>query len=225
MNAALQALSNTDALTCYLITCEPYVEYICQGNKVDLSLNYLKLIKNIWCNPWYNRNNSIIPSSILNGVCSINSLFRGYQQHDTQEFLRCFMDRLHEELKEQTYQSSVNFANSDNDFNDCRDDSDNLSNTTLSEAEYETCDSGVSERSSLSEDLGTIAYHYKDSGAASGDGVNNFDIDDVRPTAKYHSIISDLFDGKLLSSVECLTCNRVCFLRFFNIIFKILQGR
>lgn len=26
---------------------------------------------------------------------------------------------------------------------------------------------------------------------------------------KYHSIISDIFDGKLLSSVQCLTCDRV----------------
>ena len=26
---------------------------------------------------------------------------------------------------------------------------------------------------------------------------------------KYNSVISDVFDGKLLSSVQCLTCERV----------------
>lgn len=33
-------------------------------------------------------------------------MFRGYHQHDTQEFLRCFMDQLHEELKQMCLNSS-----------------------------------------------------------------------------------------------------------------------
>lgn len=33
-------------------------------------------------------------------------MFRGYHQHDTQEFLRCFMDQLHEELKQMCISSS-----------------------------------------------------------------------------------------------------------------------
>lgn len=31
----------------------------------------------------------------------------------------------------------------------------------------------------------------------------------TKKPVKYRSIISDIFDGKLLSSVQCLTCNRI----------------
>lgn len=31
----------------------------------------------------------------------------------------------------------------------------------------------------------------------------------------YRSVISDVFDGRILSSVQCLTCERVCFVSSF----------
>lgn len=146
----------------------------------------------------------IVPSGILYSIRNVHPMFRGFQQHDTQEFLRCvsryrlmidlfldnkknlrkfshrcFMDQLHEELKETTppppdllqastqsvspeYGGSFSLAGSHID-----DDASGRStpSQSCSEAEYETCDSGVSEQSSLSDELTANSHRSRVSNA------------------------------------------------------------
>uniref|UniRef100_A0A1Q3FER0 ubiquitinyl hydrolase 1 n=1 Tax=Culex tarsalis TaxID=7177 RepID=A0A1Q3FER0_CULTA len=252
MNSAIQALSNSPPLTGYFLDCGSIIETDLLGNqtvsKPGLAKHYHKLIKEMWCK---NRR-YVVPSGILYGIRIVHPMFRGYQQHDTQEFLRCFMDQLHEELKEVTQQQppdllSLQGRNGDADISPCPSPS-----PSQSEAEYETCDSGVSEQSSLSDDvsvnskrtrmlsrspspgqravppsshsrqqspIGSNRSNSSSSGSMtssqqqqnqqqqqSNDSQQQKQAKD-KPSER--SIISDIFDGKLLSSVQCLTCDRV----------------
>ncbi|XP_035890823.1 ubiquitin carboxyl-terminal hydrolase 20 isoform X2 [Anopheles stephensi] len=291
MNAALQALSNSPPLTGYFLDCGAILETDLLGGtnpsvaKPGLAKHYHKLIREMWCK---NRR-YVVPSGILCGIRIVHPMFRGYQQHDTQEFLRCFMDQLHEELKEVTAPPPPDVVlarGAADDFDDHSDGQPSPCSSptpSQSEGEYETCDSGVSERSSLSDDqlsptklsgskrfrklssrspsppgsgLGgevnqrmvqpavrtvprsssvrqqspvgsnrsnasTVSTASVNIGGASGSpgsggggggGGGSGDPSDGGSTKEklpQRSIISDIFDGKLLSSVQCLTCDRV----------------
>lgn len=163
------------------------------------------------------------------------------------------MDQLHEELKEVVQyppsselvfpKANINQFDSEVIRNKENDDSP-CSSPSLSEAEYETCDSGVSEQSSLSDETtSTKRSIYSSSpqryfrpssptaiitnqrqNKSNQATINNRsssmtsslsqagqkDTSANLPAKLPHrSIISDVFDGKLLSSVQCLTCDRV----------------
>lgn len=165
------------------------------------------------------------------------------------------MDQLHEELKEAIQyppNSELVFPKANiNQFdsevirkNEVDDEISPCSSPSLSEAEYETCDSGVSEQSSLSDEATSTKrpiyssspqrYFRPSSPTAiitnqrqnrsnqatltnrSSSMANAISQAGQKDTSAnlpaklpHRSIISDVFDGKLLSSVQCLTCDRV----------------
>ena len=237
MNAALQALSNVLPLTQYFLDCGPLVTYIARDRKPGLSISYMNLIKDMW-NP--KTRGYVVPHGILSGIRTVHPMFRGYHQHDTQEFLRCFMDQLHEELKEHLDDDrdlllglkTLGEPSSDDDEET---ELENGNASSQSDGEYETCDSGVSEQSSLSDEgeRGTKRRYSRVSQSeklrnkfpnrnikksSGGDEAFSQQLRSIQSSPSKHrtkkqsktrSIISDIFDGKLLSSVQCLTCDRV----------------
>ena len=239
MNSALQALSNSPPLTGFFLECGSVVQSNPTRSKIGLAKSYNRLIKELWLNK---RRGYIVPDEIIRGISTIHPMFRGYQQHDTQEFLRCFMDQLHEELKEVTLYP-LEFTSPLHADEEMTENSPCPSPSSQSEAEYETCDSGVSEQSSLSDEVTSTAKRMRkisrspsptanqrhnintSSGSiptiggsimsnrtGSSNSLTSKEVtkDNSSPkTPSHRSIISDVFDGKLLSSVQCLTCDRV----------------
>ncbi|XP_060807101.1 ubiquitin carboxyl-terminal hydrolase 20 [Amyelois transitella] len=279
MNAALQALSNTAPLTSYFLECGAAIAILAGDKKPGLSRAYQKLIKEMWSRK---TRGYVVPNGILYGIRSVHPMFRGYHQHDTQEFLRCFMDQLHEELKEPIYDNALEdklTSEADGDHQDNRNlhvrrraassgasdapffarmrrkspaassysesrtdgylrvsescptsgnrhrrsasfggarhlayaaladnftggesinrevgSESELSCSSEAEERYETCSSGASDA-----ELRPERTRKTSGSCGSGDGNS----------VRYRSIISDVFDGKLLSSVQCLICDRV----------------
>nr|XP_049701679.1 ubiquitin carboxyl-terminal hydrolase 20 isoform X2 [Helicoverpa armigera] len=283
MNAALQALSNTAPLTSYFLECAAAVAVLAADKKPGISRAYQKLVKEMWSRK---TRGYVVPNGVLYGIRNVHPMFRGYHQHDTQEFLRCFMDQLHEELKEPVWDSTSEDklgSDADGDHSDTRalhvrrraassgasdapffarmrrkspapssysesrtegylrvqtqepiasrhrrsasfagthhlqynmysqpngtesvrgasqglcGSESSLSCSSEADERYETCSSGASDAPD------TRTEHHKGGiplggGDGSGGGV------------RFRSVISDVFDGKLLSSVQCLICNRV----------------
>ncbi|XP_035224078.1 ubiquitin carboxyl-terminal hydrolase 20-like [Stegodyphus dumicola] len=306
MNSALQALSNCPPLTQFFLYCEAYIP---SDKKPGLARSYMRLIKEMWHEK---RPSYVVPTGIAYGMKVVCPVFRGYAQQDAQEFLRCFMDQLHEELKYPVFEmpdSSPSSPDSHREFNDNRGDSDIpvSEDSSNSEDDYETCDSALSEKSSgsdeavdspkplrkmlspdetihalvhpsirrkekssrsihkivvatssdqdlssqkeivgdvptpsdISEKKGDENKAYIKEGVyltRSETEILNAEIQDIdletmsvqsglttrwvhhsalnslikrRKPVYYRSIISDIFDGKILSSVQCLTCGRV----------------
>ncbi|XP_030369755.1 ubiquitin carboxyl-terminal hydrolase 20 [Scaptodrosophila lebanonensis] len=236
MNSALQALSNLLPLTHYFINCGELVEHIAEQSAprckpAGLAKSYLRLMDDIW-QQTDDPKEFIAPRGILYGIRSVHPMFRGYQQHDTQEFLRCFMDQLHDELTEQIHALQQNDEKAESTDDDKDDDATNActsntpNNASASDSEYDTCDSSLSDRSTRTNHDSEvfIKSEYYVSPSRSTNSASDMPsvhqsqqqqkqrqkpTSEIKPVDSARSIISDIFDGKLLSSVQCLTCDRI----------------
>ncbi|XP_066601435.1 ubiquitin carboxyl-terminal hydrolase 20 [Prorops nasuta] len=236
MNSALQALSNVPPLTQFFLDCSHVISYMSKERKPGLSLSYLSLINDMWNKK---TRGYVVPHAILSGIRTVHPMFRGYHQHDTQEFLRCFMDQLHEELKEHI-EDDRDILTKLKELGEHSSDEEDVeidgNASSQSDVEYETCDSGVSEQSSLSDEGDrAILSKRRYSRLSQSEKLRNkftnrstkksvvdppFSLQQrstqnspskhrTKKQMKTRSIISDTFDGKLLSSVQCLTCDRI----------------
>ena len=113
-------------MTSYFLECADYIQmrFLHKTNYFDaysttnikpsssvmlscLSLSYIKLVRELWEDRSSNRSSNksarrithFAPNEFVQVVKYLNPMFRGYMQHDSQEFLCYFMDQLHEELK------------------------------------------------------------------------------------------------------------------------------
>uniref|UniRef100_A0A673GVK0 Ubiquitin carboxyl-terminal hydrolase n=1 Tax=Sinocyclocheilus rhinocerous TaxID=307959 RepID=A0A673GVK0_9TELE len=266
MNAALQALSNCPPLTQFFLDCGGLVK---TDKKPALCKSYQKLITDLWHK---NRNSYVVPTNLFQGIKAVNPMFRGYSQQDSQEFLRCLMDQLHEELKEPIPEPE------DPNQAVAMDDSPDEDNHNINEAEMLISEQNQNNRDwqkeknlinnlyragshgDLDKDVdtthesrpiissqGAIKTQGRHSGKckavtsitirpqspSGNEGVTSrlsssppkssmwpslssthkkvpsFTPPKSKRQRKYRSIISEVFDGTIVSSVQCLTCDRV----------------
>ncbi|CAG8542497.1 10529_t:CDS:10, partial [Ambispora gerdemannii] len=178
MNAALQALSNTPALANYFNYCEVYLPRS-KHSTYKLAEHFLHFMKALW-----NGNSPIFaPIHLVNEVKKYNEIFQGYGQQDSQEFLGCILNRLHEELP-YPHQSTT-YANGKG-----------INGSGLLDI---TLLGGVNDGNIIG----------GSSSSASSITTQCSTTEKVhRPHSSPRSIISDIFEGILESRIKCLHCKK-----------------
>ncbi|CAG8597425.1 7495_t:CDS:10 [Ambispora leptoticha] len=187
MNAALQALSNTPALADYFNYCESYLPrsaLVLKNPTYKLAEHFHHFMKALW-----NGNSPIFaPIHLVNEVKKHNEIFQGYGQQDSQEFLGCILNRLHEELP-YPHQPTTFVSYNANGKGINGSGSSNISlSTSINNVTHDgdIIGGNSSSASSITTQCSTME----------------------KPHSSPRSIISDVFEGVLESRIRCLHCKK-----------------
>lgn len=150
--------------------------------------SYLWFLSEMWSRDSQGYSKGVMPSRLLHSVRAAHPIFRGFQQHDTQEFLRLFMDTLAEETK--------------------------VPHFILDETEVDKQSDAGSDDGTMSVDSETESFETCDSGNASEETMSTREprngckqpLKDIKIQMK--SIVSEIFDGQVESSAQCLSCKQ-----------------
>ena len=204
---------------------------------VPLSIHYMNLMNDLWQSPQQMNTKKnkienitcITPSEFVSTVKHINPIFRGYQQNDSQEFLIYLMDQLHEELKRPILIENIDQEDSDDDDETVVQSSDkdsgvsSITNRTVNQSihderdtesidSYVTC--GDDEQTS---DLSDNNLDFSDADECNALNPTCCKTLSIKETSEkttkqkpvYTSIVSETFEGKIMSQVQCLECNNI----------------
>jgi ubiquitin C-terminal hydrolase len=97
MNTSLQCMSNCKELTQYFLA-DYYLNQINFENPIGTQGVLVRAYSNLLKNLWYGSSSVYSPWNFKKAIATFQSIFTGYQQHDTQEFLNYLLDGLHEDL-------------------------------------------------------------------------------------------------------------------------------
>ena len=106
MNSSIACLQNCIDLTTYFLT-KQYKEELNDKNDRGLHGELAEEWYNLLENYWVNSQRVGDPSSFKSTISSKAKIFRGYRQHDSNEFMTYFLDYINEDLNKVTNQPYV----------------------------------------------------------------------------------------------------------------------
>eukprot|EP01135_Chromosphaera_perkinsii_P006240 Nk52_evm1s470 gene=Nk52_evmTU1s470 len=223
MNAVLQCLSHCPPLTQYILDCRVYVDVETLNRREGLQ-GLVNAYVDFVNGNWSGKMRHMSPNELVRGIKRLNPMFRGYAQHDSQEFLRSLLDYLDEGLRviqigpgiEARLKHSEAIVANEVPLSNGSGNEAGLDGAKRDPSGGDNKENGWP-RNAKGEFVLLGQEHGPRGGQKNGDTGreaekeeeedNIFECDPI--LYRYRSVVRDLFGGTLRSTVTCLSCGNM----------------